>query len=262
MPRMWTRLVSSFDHEEHIQPSQEDGVDVKEVAGQQTVCLRAQKLLPTQTWTRTWWGRRESGCGEDSTHRALPHPVPEPGRFALNAAVDPSADSLPPAAAPDHGSRQRSADARERSGRSNVQRPAGDATPTALPASPADTPAAHAEAAGRARQTAPDPTRPTLDAPPDGATWQPRDAAPESRRPSRHPSAPAGSTTRTPAPSPHRSTEPKQRRSSPHTLARAPRSDVLARHRAQTTDGHWIWIPVAVFSTVWVDGNPGLPSCG
>jgi hypothetical protein len=75
-------------HEEHIQPSQQDSVDVDEVAGQQPVRLRAQELLPTRT--RAPRRRPQTGCGEDPAHRALPHPVSEPDRFALNPAIAPS----------------------------------------------------------------------------------------------------------------------------------------------------------------------------
>src|SRR5664279_291338 len=77
-----------FDHEEDIQPSQDDGVDVEEVAGQQPVRLRAQELPPAQA--RAPRRRPQTGCSEHPAHRALPHPVSEPDRFALNPAVAPS----------------------------------------------------------------------------------------------------------------------------------------------------------------------------
>src|SRR6266487_451584 len=77
-----------LDHEEHMQPSEQDSVDVEEVAGQQAVRLGAQELLPTRT--RAPWRRRQTCRGEDPAHRALPHAVSEPDRFALNPAVAPS----------------------------------------------------------------------------------------------------------------------------------------------------------------------------
>jgi hypothetical protein len=132
----------------------------------------------------------------DRQRRGSGGPCPPPrgiraGPLRLEYGGNPIAGCPQPAAGPEHGCRRRPADVRACAGRSNARRPADDATPTASLVSRADTRVAHAAAAGRARRTAPDPTKITSGAWPGGATRQPRDAAPESRRPSRPPDRPS-----------------------------------------------------------------------
>ena len=166
-------------------------------------------------------------CGEDPTYRALPHPVPQPGRFTLNSAVSPSGFS--PAS---------------RSTRSRISAAIGGRPgvfgyvqcaainrrchANSVAGVTSRHTAAHAAAAGRAQRTAPDPTKTTSDAPP---TAQHRNLVtqhqnlgvlralrtPQQDQPSEHPHH-------------HHIDQPHRHDADPPRRAWAQRSDVLARH--------------------------------
>ena len=116
-----------FDHEEHIQPSQQDGVDVEEVASQQPTRLRSSGTAATSDSDS-----RGAVSASDRLRRGSDVPCPPPpgtraGPLHLEFGGIPIAGSPPRAAAPDHGFQRRSADVRACSGKSTARQSAGDA---------------------------------------------------------------------------------------------------------------------------------------
>jgi hypothetical protein len=78
---------SKLDHEQHIQALQQDGVDVKEGAGQDSLGLRGQELPPSQPGAAGC--RVDAGPLENQPHRAWRDLVPKPSQFSVDAAVAP-----------------------------------------------------------------------------------------------------------------------------------------------------------------------------
>jgi hypothetical protein len=78
---------ADLHHEEHVQASEEDRVDVQEVAGEDSVRLGGQELPPGGR--RAARGGCEPGRGQDPPYRSRADPVPEAEEFALDAPVSP-----------------------------------------------------------------------------------------------------------------------------------------------------------------------------
>src|ERR1019366_5904999 len=76
-----------LDDEEHIDPAEQNRVNVEEVTRQHPICLGAQELPPAHTGPP----RRASDArdNEDPPHGALPHPVAQPVCFTLDASITP-----------------------------------------------------------------------------------------------------------------------------------------------------------------------------
>jgi len=77
-----------FDDREAIQPGEEHGVAVKEVARENSVCLAAQELRPGGA--RASWGRVDSGALEDRLDRGGADLAAHAGEFCGDASVSPA----------------------------------------------------------------------------------------------------------------------------------------------------------------------------
>jgi hypothetical protein len=77
-----------FDHEQDIEAAQADGVEMKEVGGEQACGLVSQEAAPVRVDSS--WCRADPVGGDDASDRAFPDAVAEPGQFALDAAMAPS----------------------------------------------------------------------------------------------------------------------------------------------------------------------------
>ncbi len=75
--------------EQHIQPSQADGVDMEEIGGQQPFGLGSQEGPPRRIATPSG-GRAELGCRPDPPYRPGTNPVADAEEFALDTAVAPA----------------------------------------------------------------------------------------------------------------------------------------------------------------------------
>lgn len=73
--------------EEHIQPLEEHGIYVHEVAGQDPGCLSGQELPPGRGCPA--WRGREPGFGQDPPDGSRADPVPETKELTLDATVSP-----------------------------------------------------------------------------------------------------------------------------------------------------------------------------
>ena len=77
----------NLDHEQDIEPAQADGVEMKEIGGEQARGLGSQEAAPTGVQpTRS---RADPAGSEDAPDGALPDVMAEPGQFALDAAMSP-----------------------------------------------------------------------------------------------------------------------------------------------------------------------------
>ncbi len=76
---------SKLDHEQHMQALEQDGVDVEEVAGQDSLGLRGQELPPSQPGAAGC--RVDAGPLENQPHRAWRNLVPKPSQFSVDAAI-------------------------------------------------------------------------------------------------------------------------------------------------------------------------------
>src|SRR2546421_3679371 len=75
-------------HHQHVQPSQQNRVQVEEVDGQQTLGLAAEEGSPAGVLLA---GRRaHPAAGQDSADGAGPDPVAEPLQFTLDSEVAPA----------------------------------------------------------------------------------------------------------------------------------------------------------------------------
>ena len=68
--------VGMFDDREAVQPGEEHGVAMEEVAGENSVCLAAQELGPG--WAGASWGRIDSRASQDRPDREAPTLRPMP----------------------------------------------------------------------------------------------------------------------------------------------------------------------------------------
>jgi hypothetical protein len=85
---MWTRRVATFHHDQHVQPTQGDGVDVEEIRREQSGRLRAEEGPPAGVDLPWRW--RDPGTGEDAADGASADPVTEADQLTLHAAVAPA----------------------------------------------------------------------------------------------------------------------------------------------------------------------------
>jgi hypothetical protein len=69
-----------LDHEERVDPAQQHGVDVEEIAGRQSRRLAFQEFVPGGAVAS--WCRAEPGCGQDPPDRALAYPVSQTQELA------------------------------------------------------------------------------------------------------------------------------------------------------------------------------------
>jgi hypothetical protein len=76
-----------LDHEQDVEPVQQQRVDAEEVRGENAVCLRAQEFCPA--------GPLAARCGfdagslQDQPHGAGCKPVAKPGKFAVDPSISP-----------------------------------------------------------------------------------------------------------------------------------------------------------------------------
>lgn len=79
--------VDVFDDREAVQPGQQHGVAVKEVAGENSVCLAAQELGPGGA--RASRGRIDPGAVENRPNRGGTHLTAQAGKLSGDASVSP-----------------------------------------------------------------------------------------------------------------------------------------------------------------------------
>ena len=75
-------------NEQHVHAPEHDGVDMQEIAGKDSRCLRGQKLTPGRRSPPR--RRSKTGRGHDPADRPLPQPAPKAEQFALDAPVSPA----------------------------------------------------------------------------------------------------------------------------------------------------------------------------
>jgi hypothetical protein len=85
---MCTAPGLDFHHDQHIQASQRDGIDMQEVTRQDAGRLRDKELPPRRR--RPPWRGTEPGGGQDPADRARSHAVSQAEEFALDAQVSPA----------------------------------------------------------------------------------------------------------------------------------------------------------------------------
>jgi hypothetical protein len=79
-------------YEEDVQALEEHGVNMDEIARQDSGRLRLEELPPG--WGRPAWCGPESRCGQDPADRSLADAVAEAEEFALDAPVPVGAENL------------------------------------------------------------------------------------------------------------------------------------------------------------------------
>jgi hypothetical protein len=79
--------VEVFHDREAVQPGEEHGVAVKEVARENSVSLATQELRPGRA--RASWGRIETGAFEDRPDRGGADLTAHAGEFSGDASVSP-----------------------------------------------------------------------------------------------------------------------------------------------------------------------------
>jgi len=87
---------ADLHHEQHVQATQADGVQMEEVGSQQARCLSAQEGAPTGV--RPPRRGTDAGGGEDTADRARTDAVPEPGEFSPARGDGPTEDFPEPTA--------------------------------------------------------------------------------------------------------------------------------------------------------------------
>lgn len=81
-----------LDHEDRVPPAQCDGIEMKQVASQNRVRLRPQKLSPRGSGST--WGRVDAGTVEDLPDRRGADLIAETGKLAVDPSVSPGGFSV------------------------------------------------------------------------------------------------------------------------------------------------------------------------
>jgi hypothetical protein len=76
-----------LDRDQRIDPSEQHGVHVHEIHGQDGLGLRGEELAPG--WTRSARSGIDTGVVQDLPHRGGSDPMTEPDQFALHSSVSP-----------------------------------------------------------------------------------------------------------------------------------------------------------------------------